>query len=122
LAGSQRDFIYTADNSDQFAVRLDNSNSKQNGFGFTAYGGTPILRRQPVGFRLRGIWAIDPSGNIKRFLPCGTKVCAAWLSQISEVTLIDYSDLSDVAFKIVKRVAEFQFNPPRGGDTYIIEP
>ena len=122
MAGSRRDFVYVSDDGGQFAVSLDASNAKIAGFGFVAYVGNPTLYRQPIGLRLRALLVVEPEKQIKRYLPVGNTTCAAWLGQIQTVTLIDYSDLSEATFEVIRKIPERQFNPPRVTDTYQVDP
>lgn len=113
MAGRRQDFIYTADDGNKYAVNLDESNANNPALGFEKYTGTPKLNRQPTGLQLRKIVLKEIGGDIRRNIPCGTTTCQAWTGVVQSITLIDYNDLSDKAFEIIKTVQEFQSSPPR---------
>ena len=76
MAGSLIEAVYTNDDEEQYAVKIDEDRARLVALGFSIYTGTPILDRPPQGFKMRYVNAVkttgDGAGYERIAVPCGS--------------------------------------------------
>lgn len=118
MAGSLKDFVYTADDGTNFAVNLDESNTEAINGTAGDYDGTTVLKyREPSNLILRSAYYTSADG--KRTIKCIPLTQAIYNAlPTASPTIVDPLDPAGTATLSLARVrAERIDRLPRADDT-----
>jgi hypothetical protein len=87
MAGSIKWMIYTTDQGQRYATKIDESNGNLFGFEDVADIGDAAYTVMPKGFKMRKVNLLSAEGNARRSIPCGNSTNAFYTGADTNVTL-----------------------------------